>query len=222
MPSASGTPTTWSLAIDGYCRQTGQPAPIAPASYARAIMESLAFKYRTVLESLEEITGHRFDEIRVVGGGARNRLLNQFTADATGRTVVAGPVEATALGNVAMQMLATGAVSSLAEASAHHRSIVSGGTIRAHGGRPVGAALPPLPRIRGVHSCLTSFRSATKYLQNLWDAKDASRLSPLEQLRYRSNRLGADLRITNFGGGNTSSKFDLPIRSPARRRACWR
>ncbi|HEY3044761.1 MAG TPA: FGGY-family carbohydrate kinase, partial [Vicinamibacterales bacterium] len=55
-------------------------------------------------------------EIRVVGGGSRNRLLNQFTADATGRTVVAGPAEATALGNIAMQMLATGAVASLAEA----------------------------------------------------------------------------------------------------------
>ena len=81
-------------------------------------MESLAFKYRSVLESLEELTGRRFDEIRVVGGGARNRLLNQFTADATGRTVIAGPVEATALGNVAMQMLATGAVTSLGEARA--------------------------------------------------------------------------------------------------------
>ena len=72
----------------------------------------------SVLESLEELTGRRFDEIRVVGGGARNRLLNQFTADATGRTVIAGPVEATALGNIAMQMLATGAVTSLAEARA--------------------------------------------------------------------------------------------------------
>ena len=71
-----------------------------------------------MLESLEEITGQRFREIRVVGGGARNRLLNQFTANATGRMVVAGPVEATALGNVAMQMLATGAVTSLAEARA--------------------------------------------------------------------------------------------------------
>jgi sugar (pentulose or hexulose) kinase len=96
----------------------GQPVPLGPPSYSRAIMESLAFKYRTVLEALEEITGRRFEQIRVVGGGARNRLLNQFTADATGRTVVAGPVEATALGNVAIQMLATGAVSSLAEARA--------------------------------------------------------------------------------------------------------
>jgi rhamnulokinase len=103
-------------AIGDYCRQTGQPVPGSPAAFARAILESLAFKYRVVLQSLEELTGTRFEEIRIVGGGARNRLLNQFTADATGRTVVAGPVEATALGNIAMQMLATGAVSSLAEA----------------------------------------------------------------------------------------------------------
>ena len=102
--------------IADYCRQTGQPEPSSPADYSRSILESLAFKYRTVLESLEGLTGTRFEEIRVVGGGSRNRLLNQFTADATGRTVVAGPAEATALGNIAMQMLATGAVASLTEA----------------------------------------------------------------------------------------------------------
>ena len=82
----------------------------------RAILENLAFKYRRTLESLEELTGRRYPAIRIVGGGSRNRLLNQFTADATGRTVIAGPVEATALGNIAVQMLATGAVASLAEA----------------------------------------------------------------------------------------------------------
>ena len=103
-------------AISDYCRQTGQQVPDSPAAFARGILESLAFKYRVVLESLESLTGNRLDEIRIVGGGSRNRLLNQFTADATGCTVVAGPVEATALGNIAMQMLATGAVSSLAEA----------------------------------------------------------------------------------------------------------
>ena len=103
-------------AIAQYCRQTGQPEPAGPAAYTRSILESLAFKYRGVLESLEEVTGTRFAQIRIVGGGSRNRLLNQFTANATGRPVVAGPVEATALGNIAMQMLATGAVSSLADA----------------------------------------------------------------------------------------------------------
>ena len=109
-------PPDMTAAIGDYCRQTDQPVPSGPPEYARAILESLAFKYRVVLESLEDVSGAHFDEIRIVGGGSRNRLLNQFTADATGRTVVAGPVEATALGNIAMQMLAMGAVSSLDEA----------------------------------------------------------------------------------------------------------
>jgi rhamnulokinase len=105
-------------AINTYCRHTGQPEPSGPPSCSRAILESLAFKYRAVLESLESLTGRRFTHIRVVGGGVRNRLLNQFTADATGRTVIAGPIEATALGNVAVQMLAIGAVDTLDEARA--------------------------------------------------------------------------------------------------------
>ncbi len=102
-------------AIDQFCSRTHQPAPKAPAGYARAILESLAFKYRVVLSSLEKLTGKRVEQIRVIGGGAKNRLLNQLTADATGRTVLAGPAEATALGNVAIQMLAAGTVSSLKE-----------------------------------------------------------------------------------------------------------
>jgi rhamnulokinase len=84
----------------------------------QVILESLALKYRYVKDCLERITGNRYTEIRVVGGGARNRVLNQFTADATGCRVVAGPIEATALGNVAMQMVGTGAVASVAEARA--------------------------------------------------------------------------------------------------------
>src|SRR5690606_35787039 len=83
---------------------------------ARTIFESLAHTYRMVLEWLEEVSGLSFQTIRVIGGGARNALLNQLTADVTGRVVLAGPVEATALGNIALQMLATGAVASLAEA----------------------------------------------------------------------------------------------------------
>ena len=105
-------------AIATYCRNTGQTAPSTPPAYTRAILESLALKYRVVLESLERLTNAPIEEIRVVGGGARNHLLNQFTAAATGRTVIAGPVEATSLGNIAMQMLTVGAVSSLAEARA--------------------------------------------------------------------------------------------------------
>src|SRR5262249_41220471 len=111
-------PDDMPAAIAEYCRMTGQPAPERPAEYVRVILESLSFKYRVVLESLEEVTGTKFREIRVVGGGARNRLLNQFNADAAGRTVVAGPAEATALGNIALQMLATGAAASLDDSRA--------------------------------------------------------------------------------------------------------
>jgi len=111
-------PANMPEAIAKYCRMTGQPEPEQPTAFVRAILESLAFKYRAVLESLEELAGHRFDEIRMVGGGSRNRLLKQWTADATGRTVTAGPAEATALGNIGLQMMATGAVGSLSEARA--------------------------------------------------------------------------------------------------------
>ena len=109
-------PRSMVAAIAAYCRETGQPEPDSPAAYARAILESLAFKYRVVLESMEQLTGVPITEIRIVGGGSRNRLLNQFTADATGRRVVAGPIEASALGNIAMQMVATGAVATLGDA----------------------------------------------------------------------------------------------------------
>jgi rhamnulokinase len=111
-------PADMPAAIAAYCRQTDQLEPAGQPGYARAILESLALKYRVVLEWLEELTGCRYTHIRIVGGGSRNRLLNQFTADATGRTVLAGPVEATALGNIAMQLLATGTVRSLSDARA--------------------------------------------------------------------------------------------------------
>jgi rhamnulokinase len=102
-------------AIDQFLRRTHQPSPKSAAGYTRAILESLALKYRLVLTNLEKLTGRRMTQIRVIGGGSKNRLLNQFTADATGKTVLAGPAEATALGNVAMQILATGGAASLKE-----------------------------------------------------------------------------------------------------------
>jgi rhamnulokinase len=111
-------PVSMPETIVNYCRATGQPEPGEPAAFVRTILESLAFKYRAVLESLEEVTGRRFTEIRIVGGGSKNRLLKQWTADATGRTVIAGPAEATALGNIGIQMIATGAVGTLSEARA--------------------------------------------------------------------------------------------------------
>lgn len=104
--------------IARFCRSTQQPAPKTPGAYTRAVLESLAFKYRQVLGDLERLVQTPIRQIRIVGGGSKSRLLNQFTADATGRTVLAGPAEATALGNIALQILATGAANSLSEVRA--------------------------------------------------------------------------------------------------------
>jgi len=108
-------PRDMAASIDQFCSRTRQPKPATPGRYVRAILESLAFKYRLVLGNLEKLTGRKIERIRVIGGGSKNRLLNQWTADATGKVVLAGPAEATALGNAAMQMLASGEVESLAE-----------------------------------------------------------------------------------------------------------
>jgi len=105
-------------AIDKFCIRTNQPLPQEPGAYVRTVLESLAFKYRLVLRNLEQVSGRRMAQIRIIGGGSKNRLLNQLTADATGRRVLAGPAEATALGNVAIQILATGGAASLAEVRA--------------------------------------------------------------------------------------------------------
>ena len=111
-------PNDMPAAIDRFCARTAQPAPASPGVYARAILDSLALKYRLVIRNIEGLTGRRIEQVRIIGGGSKNRLLNQFTADATGLRVLAGPTEATALGNIAIQLLATGSVSSLAEARA--------------------------------------------------------------------------------------------------------
>jgi len=111
-------PVNMLAAIDQSCVRTHQPAPKSPGTYVRAILESLAFKYRLVLRDLEHVTHRKIEQIRVIGGGSKNRLLNQMTADATGKKVIAGPAEATALGNIAMQILATDAAGSLAEVRA--------------------------------------------------------------------------------------------------------
>jgi rhamnulokinase len=108
-------PADMPVAIDRYCAKTDQPIPDSPGSYARTILESLALKYRFVLRDLETLTKRRITQIRVMGGGSKNHLLNQFTADATGCRVLAGPTEAAVLGNIGMQMVATGALSSIAE-----------------------------------------------------------------------------------------------------------
>jgi rhamnulokinase len=111
-------PSSMAAAMAEFCADTGQPIPTTTEAFVRCALESLALRYRGVLGEIEELTGRRLDTIHVVGGGARNRLLNQMTADATERPVVAGPVEATAVGNVMAQALCLGELGSHAEGRA--------------------------------------------------------------------------------------------------------
>lgn len=108
-------PPCMPTAIRDFCRRTGQPEPASDGAMIRCALESLALKYRDVLEQIESLTGETSEVIHVVGGGSQNGLLNQFTADACGRPVIAGPVEATVLGNVLVQARADGALDSLGD-----------------------------------------------------------------------------------------------------------
>ena len=101
--------------IRSFCRRTGQAVPDSEGTVVRAALEGIAMKYRLVLDGLENSLGRRLAPIHIVGGGARDALLSQLTADATGRQVVAGPVEATAAGNIVVQMVALGRVGNLSE-----------------------------------------------------------------------------------------------------------
>jgi rhamnulokinase len=111
--------------IRAFCRRTNQPAPETVGEVVRCCLESLALRYRWVVNALEDlltsadgIGGPRLTSVRIVGGGSQNRLLNQFTADACGRPVVTGPVEAAALGNVMLQAVATGHLKNITEGRA--------------------------------------------------------------------------------------------------------
>jgi rhamnulokinase len=99
--------------ITAYCRQTGQEPPPSKGALIRTILEGLALRYREVLARLEETVGHSIGALHVVGGGAQNALLNQFTANCLNLKVIAGPVEATAVGNILMQLMAMGEIDSL-------------------------------------------------------------------------------------------------------------
>jgi rhamnulokinase len=109
-------PASMPVALAEYCRKTGQTIPTEPGAIVRCALESLALRYRWVLERLEELLGRRLEVIHIVGGGRQNTLLCQFAADACNRPVLAGPVEATAIGNVLVQGMGLGLLGSLAEA----------------------------------------------------------------------------------------------------------
>ena len=102
--------------IREYCRKTSQPVPETAGEIVRCIFESLALKYRRTAEQLEEVSGRKYNTNNIVGGGTKEEMLSQFTADASHKTVCTGPVEATALGNIAMQAIASGEISDMWEA----------------------------------------------------------------------------------------------------------
>jgi len=108
-------PANMPAAIRAFCARTGQPEPGDHGAILRCIFESLALKYRWVITCLEEMLGYRLEVIHVIGGGSQNELLCQFTADSTRKPVVAGPVEATAIGNALVQAVSLGYLNSLEE-----------------------------------------------------------------------------------------------------------
>ena len=99
-----------------YCGKTGQHVPENVGEIVRCIFDSLALKYRWTAEKLEEMTGKTYSAINIVGGGTKEEMLSQFTADATHKHVFAGPVEATAIGNIAVQCMSRGEISGIPEA----------------------------------------------------------------------------------------------------------
>lgn len=112
------SPADMCAAVKFYCAESLQPVPETVGEIARCVFESLSFAYREVIEDLERITGRNLSTVRVVGGGCLNQFLCQMTADACGRQVIAGPVEAAALGNAMVQAVATGHLKNLAEGRA--------------------------------------------------------------------------------------------------------
>jgi rhamnulokinase len=101
--------------IQAYCQATNQPVPQDKGAIIRCALEGVALKYRWVLERVEEMLERRLEPLHIVGGGTQNRLLSQLTADAIGRRVITGPIEATATGNIIMQAMALGHLASLDE-----------------------------------------------------------------------------------------------------------
>jgi rhamnulokinase len=102
--------------INDYLKKTGQKPISDKGQMTRTIIENLALKYRTIMEAVEDVAGHKIDVLHIVGGGIQNELLCQFTANALGKKVITGPIEATASGNILMQAVATGQIQTLAEA----------------------------------------------------------------------------------------------------------
>ena len=206
-----------------FCAHTGQPEPADPGAVVRCILESLALKHAQTIDLLASVTGVQPREIHVVGGGARNELLCRWTADAAGLPVLAGPEEATLLGNLLVQAMALGEVSSLAEGREVIRASVvptayepqetselAGGTGAVRRGR------------RGAYA---GGRHVSRAARNPTAGGPvdgaAAGSGVLEALVYRSNLLGADRALANHGGGNTSSKGTVHDHAGREQRVLW-
>ena len=118
--------------IQQFCARTHQPVPETVGETARCIYDSLALKYRFALETLETYHGGCIDRLNIVGGGTKNKLMNQLAADATGRTVVAGPVESACVGNLLMQAVALGELGGISDARAVVRASFVTETYESH------------------------------------------------------------------------------------------
>jgi rhamnulokinase len=104
--------------VRAFCSETGQPVPDDPGTLFRVLFESLALRFAAAADELATVAGRRIDAIHIVGGGVKNELLTRLTAGATGRMVHAGPIEATAIGNIAVQAIAAGELADIAQARA--------------------------------------------------------------------------------------------------------
>ena len=137
-------PPDMPAAIRALCRKTGQEPPETVGAVIRCCLESLALRYRATLDDLEQLVGHKLEVVRIVGGGSQNRLLCQMAADACGVPVVAGPVEATALGNLMVQAIATG---DLDDIEAGRAAVAASVTLDTYEPHPGGAWAEALGRI---------------------------------------------------------------------------
>jgi rhamnulokinase len=148
-PDAPGflSPPDMTAAIRDACNRSGQPPPESVGEVVRCCLESLAVRYRATLEDLEALVGHPLDAIHVVGGGSQNRLLCQLTADACERPVVAGPVEAAALGNIMVQAIVTGELASISDGRSAVRASV---TLKSYEPTPGGAWREGVARLRSL------------------------------------------------------------------------
>ncbi len=155
-------------AIRQFCAKTNQPVPDSPGMVIRCALESLAMRYRLVLDWLEELSETRIETVHIVGGGTQNRQLCQMAADACNRRVVAGPVEATAIGNVMMQAIAMGDVDSISSAREIVRRSFDVQEYEARAARRVGRTLRPLSSTRRRLALIRQPNEALAQCHLLW------------------------------------------------------